>query len=143
MFYVLFVILTVANFPLSGAKIIEMNALVKGSNFCAVYKNPSKFENKKLTLSVNYTEGFMQTAVLSNCDCSGSVIQPAFETDDSNGSAVLDKIKKLLVEQQDKVTWTTPEIEVTGVLKKTEQSLPIRGLLENYVFVIESARIKK
>lgn len=120
------------------------NALVKGSTFCDVYKRPSKFENKKLTLSVNYSEGFMQTAVLSNYDCRGSVIQPAFETDDgSNASVAFDEIKKLLIEQQDKVTWTTPEIEVTGVLKRTKQSLPIRGLLENYVFVIESARIKE
>jgi len=44
-------------------------------------------------------------------------------------------------EQADKVTWTTPQIEVTGVLRKTDESLPIDGLLEKYVFVIESARI--
>lgn len=143
MSYLLLIVSILANAVLithSGAG--NHDSRFSGPTFCYVYDHPSLFENKKLKLTATYSEGFMQTPVLSDSNCADRYIQTSFKSVGDGRSKVLVEMKRSLIKQSDGITWEA-KFEFVGVLQKTNESLPINGLLDDYIFVVESATHKK
>lgn len=116
--------------------------------FCELVKNPKKYVGDKLEVSVTYRSGFMMMTLLSDSRCGETVLYPKIAEADretyKNIKQAIDENVFPVAEYEGTIQEGT--FSVIGELKKSDKKIgyPVKGLLDDYYFLIESVvKLKK
>ena len=104
---------------------------------CDIISSPEKYVGKKVRFVAVFKSGFMQPAVLTHASCNQSFIEPSYD------GIIVEKIIKNLKDDGSGLLQSA-EFMFTGILRKDVVSVhvPIKGLLQNYMMIIKSAKVR-
>lgn len=115
----------------------------KKVTFCKILEQPKKYEKKSVNFTATYHEFFWTGVFLSSSGCKGKFMELKFSNKDSlKFLQMKKKIKKNLKKDKDGLNEKV-KLKVYGYLERgsKEYVRPMKGLLQQYVIIIESVFI--